>query len=279
MTAANASSPITAFDTNSCTSPERSRTVAKINLPESRSSMMRPATRTRSSVSVPASRPPHVDRSSPRSCVRSKRYGYGSVPVARIPSTRPSRRARSAARPLPVARPPRLRPRRSKCHLPRWQHGSEFSPPRRIRFAPDARRRRRLSTIQCRATSDGPSPPRRGPALDAGRRPESDRSDDRVRRHGDRQGGATAATRDRHRHGEQRRRAHGGERVRRPRRGPRCRRRGGDRSIGEHRHDRSAAGAQRRADRSGRLRLSDGRRPCCRPRWWRARWARRSRHC
>ena len=36
-------------------------------------------------------------------CVRSKRYGYGSVPAARSASTWARRRARSAARPLPVA--------------------------------------------------------------------------------------------------------------------------------------------------------------------------------
>ncbi len=44
--AANASSPTTAFETNSWISPERSRIVAKTSLPESRSSMMRPATAT-----------------------------------------------------------------------------------------------------------------------------------------------------------------------------------------------------------------------------------------
>ena len=160
-------------------SPERSRIVAKINLPGSRSSMTRPATRTRSSVSVPASRPPHVDRTSASVCERSKRYGYGSVPAARIPSTRPSRRARSAARPLPVA----ARPSAAlvgvvdrSCHLPRWQHGSEFSPPRpypvpRRRVLAAERRRRLDDHDRARATSDGPVVlRRRGPALDAGRR-------------------------------------------------------------------------------------------------------------
>jgi hypothetical protein len=50
--ASNASSPTTAFDTNSWISPSRSRTVAKMSLPLSRMSMTRPAT------SPPRSRSP-----------------------------------------------------------------------------------------------------------------------------------------------------------------------------------------------------------------------------
>ena len=44
LNASNGSSPMTALDTNNCTSSSRSRIVAKTSLPESRWSMMRPAT-------------------------------------------------------------------------------------------------------------------------------------------------------------------------------------------------------------------------------------------
>ena len=55
------------------------------------------------------------------------------------PSTRSSRRAFSAARPLPVRGRSACRARRSRCHRSRWQHGSEFSPPRRIRVPGSSR--------------------------------------------------------------------------------------------------------------------------------------------
>ncbi|CAB4853296.1 unannotated protein [freshwater metagenome] len=97
----NGSSPTTALETNSCTSPSRSRMVAKTSLPPSRDSMMRPAMATSKSVSTPASSPPCSSRSSASVWVRSKRYGYGLPPAARTSSTFCSRLAFSATKPLP----------------------------------------------------------------------------------------------------------------------------------------------------------------------------------
>ncbi len=217
----------------------------------------RPGRRSRYRLQV-APRGPQLGRAS---CVRSKRYGYGSVPVARIASTRPSRRARSAARPLPaaVSSTASCVGRIVICH-----GGSTVASSRRrgrIRFVPDAAAGAVDSLRSCAVRRlTALLAPRRGPALDAGRRPEPDRSDDRVRRPRrppgrcdcgapvidivtvNNSGELTAANAS----------AAAG-------RGPRRRRGGGDRSIGEHRHDGGAAGRQRRADRAGRLRLSDGR--------------------
>ena len=100
---AHASSPTMAFEMKSWTSPERSRTVAKISLPESRLSMMRPATETASSVSTPGSNSPQFARNSASVCERSNRYGYGFCPCSRMVSRSASRRAFSAASPLPVS--------------------------------------------------------------------------------------------------------------------------------------------------------------------------------
>ena len=90
------SSPSTARLTKSCTAPSWSLMVAKVSLPWRRSNMMRPATRTATSVSVPASSAPNSARSSVSVRSRSKRTGYGSTPARRSASTSARRRARSA---------------------------------------------------------------------------------------------------------------------------------------------------------------------------------------
>ncbi len=69
---------------NSWMSPDRSRIVANTSLPESRSNMIRPATATASSVSVPGSSSPHPARTWLTVWVRSNRYGYGLPPASRI---------------------------------------------------------------------------------------------------------------------------------------------------------------------------------------------------